>query len=76
MVMTKLADVKVGKSYLFTINYNYGAGSGSQGSTTLAGVVKELNAEWMRVIPSSAAPGSKRSIKVWNSEIAGVVALA
>lgn len=47
-----LSKVKIGKTYVFNVYYNMGAGSGSQGWYNVSGQVKEINAEFIRVIPT------------------------
>ena len=73
--MTKnlsLSKVKVDQVYTFKIEYNSGAGSGSQGWYYLTGKVKELNAEFIRVIPAFLLATSKRSVKIYNNSITAI----
>jgi len=66
----KLSKVKVNQVYNFNIVEGGGAGSGSQCWYNIMGQVKEINAEFIRVIPTSnIKAGNKRSIKVYNSTI-------
>jgi hypothetical protein len=68
-----LSKIKVGKSYVFNIYYNYGAGSGSQGWYDVIGQVKEINAEFIRVIPTkNIEAGNKKSIKLYGHSITKV----
>jgi hypothetical protein len=69
----KLSKIQVGHNYTFNIEYNSGAGSGSQGWYNLSGEVKEINAEFIRVIPyKNLMEGNKRSIKIKNYSICSV----
>jgi hypothetical protein len=66
----KLSKVKVNQVYNFNIVEGGGAGSGSQCWYNVMGQVKEINAEFIRVIPTAnIKAGNKRSIKVYNSTI-------
>jgi hypothetical protein len=68
-----LSKVKIGKTYVFNVYYNMGAGSGSQGWYNVSGQVKEINAEFIRVIPTkNIEEGNKRSVKVYNRSITKV----
>ena len=68
-----LSKVKIGKTYVFNVYYNMGAGSGSQGWYNVSGQVKEINAEFIRVIPTkNIEEGNKRSVKVYNYSITKV----
>jgi len=66
----KLSKVKVNQVYNFSIVENMGAGSGSQCWYNIMGQVKEINAEFIRVIPTAnIKAGNKRSLKVYNNTI-------
>ena len=66
----KLSKVKVNQVYNFNIVEGGGAGSGSQCWFNVMGLVKEINAEFIRVIPTSnIKAGNKRSLKLYNSTI-------
>jgi hypothetical protein len=68
-----LSKIKKGKTYKFNIYFNFGAGSGSQGWYNIIGQVKEINAEFIRVIPTkNIEAGNKKSIKVNNNSITEV----
>ena len=68
-----LSKIKVGKKYTFNVYYDYGAGSGSQGWYDVVGQVKEINAEFIRVIPmKNLEEGNKRSIKLTAGSITEV----
>jgi hypothetical protein len=68
-----LSKVKIGKTYVFNVYYNMGAGSGSQGWYNVSGQVKEINVEFIRVIPTkNIEEGNKRSVKVYNRSITKV----
>ena len=68
-----LSKIKVGNRYVFNVYYNYGAGSGSQGWYNVIGEVKEINAEFIRVIPTAnIKAGNKRSVKVYNNTISKI----
>jgi hypothetical protein len=68
-----LSKVKIGKTYVFNVYYNMGAGNGSQGWYNVSGQVKEINAEFIRVIPTkNIEEGNKRSVKVYNRSITKV----
>lgn len=70
---TKLSKIKVNNKYEFQVYQNGGAGSGSQYWYNLKGMVKEINAEFIRVIPiGNLLDGNKRSIKLYNNSITGV----
>lgn len=75
--MTKnlsLSKVKVGGFYIFRVEYNYGAGSGSQGWYNVIGKVKEINAEFIRVIPNdNLLAANRRSVKVYNRDISDII---
>jgi hypothetical protein len=50
-----------------------GVGSGSQGWYDVIGQVKEINTEFIRVIPTkNIEAGNKRSIKIYNNSITKV----
>ena len=69
----KLEKIKIGNQYTFTIEYNYGAGSGSQGRYFLNGVVKEIASNFIRVIPeANIKAGNRRSEKVYTGTIVNV----
>jgi hypothetical protein len=69
----KLSKIKTGETYVFNVYYNHGAGSGSQGWYDIIGRVKEITAEFIRVIPTSnIAAGNKRSVKINNNCITKV----
>ena len=74
MVMSiQLSKVKVNQVYNFNIQYNGGSGSGSQYWYNVMGVVKEINAEFIRVIPTANIKvGNKRSVKVYNNTISKI----
>ena len=66
----KLSKVKVNQVYNFHIVEGGGAGSGSQNWYNVVGQVKEINGEFIRVIPTAnIKAGNKRSIKVYNNTI-------
>ena len=66
----KLSKVKVNQVYNFSIVEGGGAGSGSQCWYNVMGQVKEINAEFIRVIPTAnIKAGNKRSLKVYNRTI-------
>lgn len=68
-----LSKIKVGKNYRFNVYYDFGAGSGSQGWYDISGQVKEINAEFIRVIPTeNLEAGNKRSVKIMNYSIDSV----
>ena len=68
-----LSKVKIGKTYVFNVYYDMGAGGGSQGWYNVSGQVKEVNAEFIRVIPTkNIEEGNKRSVKVYNRSITKV----
>jgi hypothetical protein len=68
-----LSKIKVGKKYRFNVYYDYGAGSGSQGWYNVIGEVKEINAEFIRVIPmKNIEEGNKRSVKLTGGSITEV----
>jgi len=70
---TSLAKIKTNKKYEFKIYQNGGAGSGSQYWYNVKGIVKEINAEFIRVIPfSNILDGNKRSVKLYNNSITDV----
>ena len=61
----QLSKVKVNQVYNFHIQHNGGSGSGSQYWYDVLGQVKEVNAEFIRIIPTAnLKAGNKRSIKV------------
>ena len=73
---TQLSKIKVNSKYEFNVVENLGAGSGSQYWFNVKGMVKEINAEFIRVIPiENLLEGNKRSIKLNNRSITGVTAL-
>ena len=68
-----LSKIKVGGTYVFNTQYDSGAGSGSQGWCNIIGKVKEVNAEFIRVIPTAnTLAGNKRSVKIRNNSITKV----
>jgi hypothetical protein len=68
-----LSKIKIGETYVFNVYYNMGAGSGSQGWYNIIGKVKEINAEFIRVIPTeNILAGNNRSVKVRNNSITKV----
>ncbi len=70
---TSLSKIQIGKNYVFNVYYNHGAGSGSQGWYNVIGRVKEINAEFIRVIPTeNIEAGNKRSVKLYNNSITEV----
>lgn len=70
---TQLSKVKVNQVYNFNIQHNGGSGSGSQYWYDVVGQVKEVNAEFIRIIPvANLKAGNKRSIKVNNYYISKV----
>jgi hypothetical protein len=70
---TKLSNIKVNNKYQFNIVHNGGAGSGSQCWYNVKGMVKEINAEFIRVISiENLIEGNKRSVKIFNNSITGV----
>jgi hypothetical protein len=70
---TQLSKIKVNSKYEFQMVENGGAGSGSQYWYNVKGMVKEINAEFIRVIPiENLLEGNKRSIKLKNHNILGV----
>ncbi len=55
--------------------YNYGAGSGSQGWYNVIGEVKEINAEFIRVIPvKNIEAGNRKSVKLTGGSITEIEA--
>lgn len=69
----KLSKIKIGGIYLFDVRYDYGAGSGSQGWYQVMGKVKEINAEFIRVIPTeNLLAANRRSVKIYNNSITKV----
>jgi hypothetical protein len=70
---TKLSKIKTNNKYQFQVYQNGGAGSGSQYWYNLVGMVKEINAEFIRVIPiNNILDGNKRSVKLYNNSITAV----
>jgi hypothetical protein len=70
---TKLSNIKVNNKYDFQVYVNGGAGSGSQYWFNLKGMVKEINAEFIRVISiENLLAGNKKSIKLYNNSITSV----
>jgi hypothetical protein len=70
---TKLSNIQVNRKYDFNVYVNGGAGSGSQYWYNIKGMVKEINAEFIRVISiENLLAGNKRSVKIFNSSITGV----
>jgi hypothetical protein len=68
-----LSKIKIGKRYVFNVYYDYGAGSGSQGWYNIIGEVKEINAEFIRVIPmKNIEEGNKKSVKLRGESITEV----
>ena len=68
-----LSKIKKGDTYTFNVHYDYGCGSGSQGWYDIRGQVKEINAEFIRVIPTkNIMEGNKRSVKLSNKSITKV----
>lgn len=73
---TKLSKVKANQVYNFHIVEGGGAGSGSQCWYNVMGQVKEINAEFIRVIPTAnIKAGNKRSVKINNYYISKVEAV-
>jgi hypothetical protein len=73
---TQLSKIKVNSKYEFQVYINRGAGSGSQYWFNVKGMVKEINAEFIRVIPIEyLLEGNKRSVKLKNNSITGITAL-
>ena len=69
----KLSKIKVNQVYNFKVVFNGGCGSGSWGMYDVMGAVKEINAEFIRVIPTAnLKAGNKRSIKIYNNSITNV----
>ena len=69
----QLSKVKVNQVYNFNIQYNGGSGSGSQYWYNVMGQVKEINDEFIRVIPTAnIKAGNKRSVKVYNNTISKI----
>ena len=67
---TKLSKVKVNQVYNFYIVEGGADGSGSQSWYNVMGEVKEINAEFIRVIPTAnIKAGNKRSVKIYNNTI-------
>ena len=74
---TQLSKVKVNQVYNFHIQHNGGSGSGSQYWYDVVGQVKEVNAEFIRIIPTAnLKAGNKRSIIVNNYYISRVEAIS
>lgn len=70
---TQLSKIKVNNKYDFQVYVNGGAGSGSQYWYNVKGMVKEINAEFIRVISiENLLEGNKRSVKLKNNSITGV----
>ena len=70
---TKLSNIKLNNKYDFQVYVNGGAGSGSQYWFNLKGMVKEINAEFIRVISiENLLAGNKRSVKINNRNITAV----
>jgi hypothetical protein len=70
---TQLSKIKVNSKYEFQMVENGGAGSGSQYWYNVKGMVKEINAEFIRVISiENLLAGNKRSVKLKNHNILGV----
>jgi hypothetical protein len=70
---TQLSKIKVNSKYEFQMVENGGAGSGSQYWYNVKGMVKEINAEFIRVISiENLLAGNKRSVKLKNYNILGV----
>lgn len=68
-----LSKIKVGNRYVFNVYYDYGAGSGSQGQYNVIGEVKEINAEFIRVIPmKNIEAGNRKSVKLTGRSITEV----
>ncbi len=68
-----LNRIKLNNRYTFEIGYNLGFGSGSQGTYTLSGQVKEITLDFIRVIPDkNLAAGNRRSEKVDTRSIVNV----
>ena len=61
MKQVKLSQVKPNKRYMFEVYYNYGFGSGSSGTVRSGGLIKEVNAEFIRIFKGN---GTKQSFKV------------
>ena len=71
--MKNLKKIKVGKNLTFEVYYNYGCGSGSQGTYKLSGTVKEIAIDFIRVIPEeNIKAGNRRSEKVYTGNIINV----
>ena len=69
----KLSKIQVNNKYEFQMVENGGAGSGSQYWYNIKGMVKEINAEFIRVISiENLLAGNKRSVKLKNSNILGI----
>lgn len=67
---TTLSKIKKGETYTFNVYYDGGSGSGSQSWSDVRGEVKEINEQFIRVIPvENLKAGNKRSVKVYNSSI-------
>lgn len=68
-----ISKIKVGNRYMINYSFDGGAGSGSWGMSNIIGTIKEINAEFIRVIPINAT--NKRSVKVNNKSITKVESL-
>lgn len=69
----KLSEIQVNNKYEFQMEEDGGAGSGSQYCYNVKGMVKEINAEFIRVISiKNLLAGNKRSVKLKNCDILGV----
>lgn len=73
---TQLSKIKVNSKYEFNGVEDGGAGSGSQYWFNVKGMVKEINADFIRVITlENLLEGNKRSVKLKNRNITGVEAI-
>ena len=69
----QLSKVKVNQVYNFNIQHNGGSGSGSQYWYDVMGQVKEINAEFIRVIPmKNIEAGNRKSVKLTGRSITEV----
>jgi hypothetical protein len=73
---TKLSQIKLNSKYNFNVVSNKGAGSGSQCWYNIIGMIKEINAEFIRVVTlENLLNGNNRSVKLYNRNIVGINAL-
>jgi hypothetical protein len=73
---TKLSQIKLNSKYNFNVVSNTGAGSGSQCWYNITGMIKEINAEFIRVVTlENLLNGNNRSVKLYNRNIVGINAL-